>query len=79
MDLSLSEFVTLIVAGAFGLVALFTAISRVVRARTEHHGLAHRVICRLCLHAFEDPGHGRIVDCPACHAATPRRGAKPLG
>lgn len=79
MDLSLNDLVTGIVAGAFALVAVFTAISRILRARGERHSLAHRVVCRLCLHAFEDPGHGRIVDCPACHAATPRGGARPLG
>lgn len=79
MELSLNDFVVAVVAGAFVLVALFTAISRLARARRERHSLAHRVVCRLCLHAFEDPGSGRIVDCPACHAATPRTGARPLG
>lgn len=79
MRISLNDFAFAVVAGAFVLVALFTAVSRILRARRERRSLAQRVICRLCLHAFEDPGDGRVVDCPACHAATPRRGARPLG
>ena len=79
MDLSLNEFVTGIVAGAFLLVASFTAISRIVRARGERQSLDRRIVCRLCLHAFEDNGHGRIVECPACHTTTLRAGARPLG
>jgi hypothetical protein len=66
MDLTLADFVLFAVFGSCALVMLFTLVSRTLHARAESRSLAHRVVCRLCLHAFEDAGHGRVVDCPHC-------------
>ncbi|MEI6654705.1 MAG: hypothetical protein WCP45_08060 [Verrucomicrobiota bacterium] len=72
MELSLADFVLILVLGSCGLVLLSALLSRYFHARTERRGLARRVICRLCLHAFEDSSHASIVACPACHALTPK-------
>jgi hypothetical protein len=79
MDLPLADFVLLVVFGSSLLVLLFTAISRTLHARAEARSLAKRVVCRLCLHAFEDHGHGKLVDCPHCGAANERGRGRRLG
>jgi hypothetical protein len=72
MEPTLAEFILAVVAGSGLLVFLLTVLSRVRHARSERRALAHRVICRLCLHAFEDHGHGQTVECPQCGAANER-------
>ena len=69
MELTLADFVLFSLVGSCSLVVVFTVISRTLHARAESRSLANRVICRLCLHAFEDQGHGKIVACPHCGAA----------
>jgi len=79
MDLPLAEFVLIVVFGSSLLVLLFTVISRTLHARAEARSLANRVICRLCLHAFEDHGHGKLADCPHCGATNERGRGRRLG
>ena len=79
MDLSLADFVLFVVFGACMLVMFFTLVSRTLHARAESRSLAHRVVCRLCLHAFEDASHGRVVQCPACGAANEKGRSRRLG
>jgi hypothetical protein len=79
MELTLADFVLFVVFGSSFLVLLFTMISRSLHARSEARSLADRVICRLCLHAFEDHGHGKIVNCPHCGAANERGRGRRLG
>jgi hypothetical protein len=79
MELTLADFVLFVVFGSSFLVLLFTMISRTLHARSEARSLADRVICRLCLHAFEDHGHGKIVNCPHCGAANERGRGRRLG
>jgi hypothetical protein len=79
MELTLADFVLFVVFGSSFLVLLFTMISRSLHARSEARSLADRVICRLCLHAFEDHGHGKIVNCPQCGAANERGRGRRLG
>lgn len=79
MDLTLNEFVFGIVLGAFALVPVFALISRSLHTKVEKQALARRVICRLCLHAFEDAGHASIVHCPACGAANEKGRSQRLG
>ena len=79
MDLSLADFVLFVVFGACVLVVLLTLVSRTLHVRTESRSLAHRVVCRLCLHAFEDIGHGRVTQCPACGAANEKGRSRRLG
>jgi hypothetical protein len=68
MELTFADFVLYAVLGSCALVPLFSAISRMLHTRAENRALANRVICRLCLHAFEDTSHAGMVDCPACGA-----------
>jgi uncharacterized CHY-type Zn-finger protein len=79
MDLSIAEFVLLVLGSSCMLVVLCTIVSRTLHARSESKSLAHRVICRLCLHAFEDSTHGKIVHCPQCNAANEKGRSRRLG
>jgi hypothetical protein len=79
MESNLADFVLFVVFGSCALVVLFTVISRTLHARSESRALAHRVICRLCLHAFEDHSHARVVNCPHCGAASEKGRCRRLG
>ena len=79
MDLTLADFVLFVLLGSFALVPIFAVISRTLHSRVEKRSLAHRVICRLCLHAFEDTSHGRTVDCPVCGATNEKGRSRRLG
>ncbi len=79
MSLTLAEFVLFVIFGSGFLVLMFTLVSRTLHARSESRSLAKRVICRLCLHAFEDHGHGKVVACPHCGAANERGRSRRLG
>ena len=79
MDLTLAEFVLLVVFGSSLLVLLFTVVSRTLHARSEARSSARRIICRLCLHAFQEHGHDKLVDCPRCGAANERGRSRRLG
>jgi hypothetical protein len=79
MELSLTDFVLAAVFGSCALVIGFTVISRTLHARAESRSLARRVICRLCLHAFETTATDKIVACPACGAANEKGRGRRLG
>ncbi len=79
MELNLSDFVLISLLGACALVVIFTLISRAVRAYSETQALARRVICRLCLYAFEDESHDKIVGCPHCGAENEKGRNRRLG
>ncbi len=79
MQLTLAEFVLYVTLGSFALVPLLAVVSRTLHGRVEKRSLAHRVICRLCLHAFEDSGHVATVDCPACGATNEKGRSRKLG
>ncbi len=79
MDLTLTEFVRDVLLGCFVLVPLLAVISRTLHARVEKRALANRVICRLCLHAFEDNSHVQAVICPICGASNEKGRSRRLG
>ena len=79
MELTLADFALYVVLGCFALVPIFAVVSRTLHGRTEKRSLAHRVICRLCLHAFEDTSHVRSVACPACGAVNEKGRSRRLG
>jgi hypothetical protein len=79
MDLTLADFVLWVLFGSCALVLLFTTVSRTLHARTESRALAHRVVCRLCLHAFENTSHVRVVPCPVCGASNEKGRSRRLG
>ena len=74
MDLTLAEFVALVLFGSGGMVLLFTLISWLLHARAERRVLGRRMDCRLCLHAFEHQnGSGsKTIECPACGVLSER-------
>ncbi len=79
MDLTLADFVLFVVLGSFALVPIFAVVSRTLHSRVEKRALANRVICRLCLHAFEDTSHVRTVHCPVCSAINEKGRSRKLG
>ncbi len=79
MDLKLADFVLYGVFGLFALVPILAIISRTLHARVEKRAIASRVICRLCLHAFEDHSHVRTTDCPICGAVNEKGRSRRLG
>ena len=77
MDLTISEFALVVLVCSGFAVVVFTLVSRWRHARAEARSLRGRVICRLCMHAFEDEGHapkGRVIACPNCGAANEKGG-----
>jgi len=79
MDLTLAEFVLFVLLGSCGLMLFLAIVSRMLHARKERRSLANRVICRLCLHAFEDTSHVGTVVCPMCGAANEKGRSRRLG
>ncbi len=79
MELTLANFVLYVLLGSFALVPVFAVFSRSLHARVEKRALANRVICRLCLHAFEDTSHVNNVDCPICGATNEKGRSRRLG
>jgi hypothetical protein len=79
MDLTLADFVLFVLVGTFALVPVLAMISRFLHTRVEKRALANRVVCRLCLHAFEDTSHVKTVHCPVCGAVNERGRSRRLG
>jgi hypothetical protein len=79
MELTLTNFVLLVLLGSFALVPILAVASRTFHSRTERRSIANRVICRLCLHAFEDTSHVHTVDCPVCGAVNEKGRSRRLG
>lgn len=79
MELTLADFVLFTVLGSCVLVVIFTLISRTLHARAESRSLSRRAVCRLCLFAFEDSGHAKIIECPHCGASSEKGRSRRLG
>lgn len=79
MDLTITNFVLCALLGAAWLVLVCTVVSRTLHARAERRSLANRVVCRLCLYAFEDTSHVGTVNCPMCSAANEKGRSRGLG
>ena len=79
MELTLADFVLYVMLGSFALMLLVAVVSRTLHERVEKRSLANRVICRLCLHAFEDTSHVKTVHCPVCGAANEKGRSRRLG
>ena len=79
MELTLADFVLFVLFGSCAMAGFFAVVSRALHARSESRALAHRVICRLCLHAFEDHKQVKTVKCPHCGAANEKGRGRRLG
>ncbi len=79
MELNPADFTLFVIFGSCLLVVVAALVSRTLHARRESRSLARRVICRLCLHAFEDDSHAKVVSCPACGAANEKGRSRRLG
>lgn len=72
MRLTLTELAILAVCLPLALVFVATVVSRASRVRAETCAISRRIICRLCLHAFEVTQSG-VVECPRCGATNERK------
>jgi predicted Zn-ribbon and HTH transcriptional regulator len=79
MELTLTDFVLFTLLGSCALVVVFTLISRTAHARAETRSLARRVVCRLCLYAFEDSSREKTALCPHCGTASEKGRSRRLG
>ncbi len=79
MELTLTDFVLFTLVGSCALVLVFTLISRTFHARAETRSAAKRIVCRLCLHAFEEASGAKTVACPHCGATNERGRCRRLG
>ena len=79
MNLTLTEFVYFVLFVSGAAVLLFILISRTIRVHAEARSEAKRVVCRLCLHAFESSSSDKIVDCERCGASNERGRGRRLG
>ena len=79
MDLTLTDFAFHVILVSFILVLVFAVASRTLHARVEKRSLGNRVICRLCLYAFEDASHVPAVHCPMCGALNEKGRCRRLG
>lgn len=72
MELTITEFVLWVLLGSAATVLACALASRWLHRRAEHRGRTRRVVCRMCLHAFEDSSRDEVVKCPACGIPTGR-------
>lgn len=79
MELTLADFVFYAVFGSFIGVPIIALGSRMLHNRVERRSARNRVICRLCLLAFEDANPGKTVPCPACGALNEKGLSRRLG
>ncbi len=79
MELTPADFVFYVLVGTFTVVPILALGSRLLHHRVEKRALANRVICRLCLHGFEDTSHVKTVICPACGALNEKGRSRRLG
>ena len=79
MDLTLADFVLFVLLGTAALIVILAIGSRTLHNRNEYQSLTKRVICRLCLHAFETRETTKTVACPHCGAANERGRSRKLG
>lgn len=79
MELTLAELVLTVVIGSGAVVLACAVVSRWMHAGAERRALEKRIICRLCLHAWEDEGREEVVSCPECGARNERGRSRRLG
>ncbi|HEX5789798.1 MAG TPA: hypothetical protein VFY13_01540 [Luteolibacter sp.] len=79
MELNLTELVVLMVGVSMGAVLIFSMISRTHRLAARASALSKLVICRLCLHAYENPERHKLIECPRCGALNQRGASRRLG
>lgn len=72
IEISLNDFVLTLLTGAGLLVIVALLVSGWLKRKSERQSLKRRVICRLCLHAYEDRQEEDISICPVCHARNER-------
>ena len=72
METTLADFVFAVVLGSGLFVILVSLVSAFLHRQSERQSLRRRVICRLCLHVYQDSGESGLSECPSCHAVNER-------
>ena len=79
MSLTLSEFVTILVAASLLLVAVASLVSRYLHLRAEKRLVRIRAVCRICGCSFIADGDANFFYCVACNKPNLRRRNGRLG
>jgi hypothetical protein len=66
IELSLSEYCIAVIIGAIVLIGFFGWVSRFAHHNEERRGRRVRLVCDLCLTAWENRSREKVVDCPHC-------------
>jgi predicted Zn-ribbon and HTH transcriptional regulator len=79
MELSLNDFVVIIVAGSMLVVAGVSVVSRFLHHRAEARLVGERTVCRLCGHISATDHSGKLSHCKSCGKPNLSRGNGKLG
>jgi uncharacterized OB-fold protein len=79
MELTLNDFVCVVILASLAAVAAFTAISRFFHWKSERKIKQLVTVCRLCGHVFFNEQEMDLIHCKACHAANRKHGNGKLG
>lgn len=79
MDLTLNDFVLIVLFVALSGVAFIGMASRFLHWKSERKLKRMVTVCRLCGYVFLNSENADLVDCKACHATNCRNGNGKLG
>jgi predicted Zn-ribbon and HTH transcriptional regulator len=79
MELSLSEFVLVVVSSSLIMVASASVVSRFLHHRAESRIGATRTVCRLCGNVFVSGHAGKLSHCSSCNSLNRHKGNGKLG
>jgi hypothetical protein len=79
MDLTLNDFVLVVLFATLSAVGLFGTVSRFLHWKSERKLKRLVTVCRLCGHVFLNREESQFVHCNACQAANRRNGNGKLG
>lgn len=79
IEVSLMELAVGGIGGVLVVVVVLVLRERVALRRDHRRVARQRVVCRLCLGAFEPVGRDPVQVCPECGGSTDRGGPRPLG
>lgn len=79
MNLSLNEWVTMVMSFTLVLVAGVSLVSRYLHLRAENRLVRMRTVCRICGNSFISEQTGKLCQCPSCDKPNLRRGNGRLG
>lgn len=72
MEFTLTEFALTVICASGAIVCLLSFLSWWTARQNEKRSLRMRIICRLCLHAYEESEDVGLSQCPDCRTQNKR-------